>query len=202
MLLWVVSQTVLAWYLLLAAQALIVTHSFFFFFFFPSSSFFFFFFIFIPIASPPCPIVPATWHEHSFLDSHSARRRTALQLNAKTPYLCLAACRQDGAVRLRVRVGWRCKGGGGEAKGYRMGWGEYTKGLGGGGCIGEEMLECYTPEVGLGLIVWSCFVSLSDFLICLEKCNMLYQTLSGSQLYFHPSPWCLHSAPNIISGKQ
>lgn len=68
-----------------------------------------FFSIFIPIASPPCPIVPATWHEHSFLDSHSARRRTALQLPAKTPYLCLAACRQDGVVRLRwgCREGWR-----------------------------------------------------------------------------------------------
>lgn len=159
-----------------------------------------FFFIFIPIASPPCPIVPATWHEHSFLDSHSARRRTALQLNAKTPYLCLAACRQDGAVR--VRVGWRHKGGGVEAKGYRMGWGEYKKGLGGGGCIGEEMLKCCTLGVALDLIVWLCFVSLSDFLIYLEKCNMLYQTLSGSQLYFHPRPRCLHSAPTIISCEQ
>lgn len=75
------------------SKALIVPYSFF------SSTFFFFFFIFIPIASPPRPIVPATWHEHSFLDSHSARRRTALQLPAKTPYLRLAACRQDGGVR-------------------------------------------------------------------------------------------------------
>lgn len=100
-LLWVVSQTMLAWYLPLAEKALIVPHSCF------SSTFFFS--IFIPIASPPCPIVPATWHEHSFLDSHSARRRTALQLPAKTPYLCLAACRQDGVVRLRwgCGEGWR-----------------------------------------------------------------------------------------------
>lgn len=102
-----------------------------------------FFFIFIPISSPPCPIVPATWHEPSFLDSHSARRRTALQLPAKTPYLCLAACRQDGGVGVRWGGGI---GGAGEGKGYRMGWGKYKKGLG-GGCIGEKMLKYCTQKV-------------------------------------------------------
>lgn len=92
-----VSLTMLAWYLLLAGQG------------FNSPTLIFsstFFFIFILFANPPSPIVPAMWRECSFLDSHSARRRTALQLPAKTPYLCLAACRQDGGLRVRWE-GWR-----------------------------------------------------------------------------------------------
>lgn len=65
-----------------------------------------------PIASPPWSIVPVTWHEHSFLDSHSARQRIALKLPAKTPYLCPAAFKQDGGVRVTVEKA-------GEGKGYR-----------------------------------------------------------------------------------
>lgn len=66
----------------------------------------FFSFFFIPNVIPlPCPIVPATQCEHRFLDSHSVRRRTAFQLLAKTPYLCLAACRQERAVSVR-EGGW------------------------------------------------------------------------------------------------
>lgn len=51
----------------------------------------------------PCPIVPLMWHDGGFLDSHSTQQRTALALAAKTPYLRLAACRQDAAAR-------RCRG--------------------------------------------------------------------------------------------
>lgn len=51
----------------------------------------------------PCPIVPLMWHDGGFLDSHSTQQRTALTLAAKTPYLRLAACWQDAAVR-------RCRG--------------------------------------------------------------------------------------------
>lgn len=38
-------------------------------------------------------------HDGGFLDSHSTQQRTALAPAAKTPYLCLAACWQDAAVR-------------------------------------------------------------------------------------------------------
>lgn len=47
----------------------------------------------------PCPIVPLMWHDGGFLDSHSTQQRTALAPAAKTPYLRLAACWQDAAVR-------------------------------------------------------------------------------------------------------
>lgn len=49
-----------------------------------------------------CPVL--LFQRHS-VDSHSVRRRTAFQLLAKTPYLCLAACRQERAVSVR-EGGW------------------------------------------------------------------------------------------------
>lgn len=51
----------------------------------------------------PCPIVPMMWHDGGFLDPHSTQQGTALAPAAKTPYLRLAACWQDAAVR-------RCRG--------------------------------------------------------------------------------------------
>lgn len=125
-------------------------------------SFCIYIYIFLSFSSQllPLPVLLFQRHgaKHGFLDSHSARRRTALQLPAKTPYLCLAACRQDGGVR--AGVGW---GGG---KGYRKRWENTRKGL-----VGrrrdEEMLKCLTPKFCFGLLsssffifsIWTCNIS-------------------------------------------
>lgn len=71
-------------------------------------------FFFTPACLPlPVPLFQRRGSAHGFLDSHSARRRTALQLPAKTPYLWLAACRQDGVLLLVVGLA-------GQGKGCRM----------------------------------------------------------------------------------
>lgn len=165
LLLWVVFQAMLAYYLLLAERS------------FDSHTLIFLFDIFFSFSSQLLPL-PVLLFQRRGMNRASwiPTQRGEGQHSSSLPRHLICGWQPADRMEGRGEAVWGWRGGAGEGKGYRMGWGKYKMPLGAGDrLIGGEMLK-NSELSSLFALFYCCFLILKDAGNCIRLFIVVFPT--------------------------